>query len=255
MDQQERHRFVLDQIRERGQVEVDALAAQIGTSAITVRRDLEHLAVRGALRRVRGGAVAATLSGEGLPFDLRAGDDSGIKDALGAAVAARISDGEAVVVDSGTTGLATARALAGRRISAVPLSVQALNELRVPGTTLIIPGGEVDPAEGTIGGPLTEQTLAGFRFDTSVISCCAVDVEVGLMAYTMQDAAVKRAAMASSARTILVAESAKFSRSAMAVVGAFDRVSVLVTDSGIPDTVRQACDSAGIELVVVDART
>ncbi|MCP3819936.1 substrate-binding domain-containing protein [Streptomyces sp. A3M-1-3] len=50
----ERHDRLLGLVRERGTARVSELAAQLGVSPVTVRRDVEALAVRGLLDRVHG---------------------------------------------------------------------------------------------------------------------------------------------------------------------------------------------------------
>ena len=45
-------------LRERGILRVEELAAELGVSAATVRRDLAALEVSGELRRIHGGAMA-----------------------------------------------------------------------------------------------------------------------------------------------------------------------------------------------------
>jgi DeoR/GlpR family transcriptional regulator of sugar metabolism len=229
MSSQLRQKEILDTLHREGRVEVPDLAERLDISAITIRRDLDQLAAAGALRRVRGGAVTASLRGEGLPFDVRAVDESALKSRLAEAAAALIADGEAVAVDSGTTGAAAAVALAGRRVTAMPFSVQGIAALAAGSSvTLLLPGGSVRRPEGTIVGPLAQQTLAGLRFDTTILTCCAAAPAVGVTAYDLDDAAVKRALRAAAQRTILIAEGAKFARSAMAVVCRLDEVDVLV---------------------------
>lgn len=247
MDLAERHAYVLDRLRTEGKVDVAELAEQLGTSQITVRRDLEHLAAIGSLRRIRGGAVATALRGEGTPFTIRSAQPSGLKRALGEAAADLIADGEAVSVDSGTTGAAAAAALSRRRITAVPLSVPSLTALA--GTpNIILPGGEVDPVEGTLGGSLLEEGLLGLRLDTAVMTCCGVSTIAGVMAYNLRDAAAKRAAQRAAARTILIAESSKFGKSALARICALDDVAILVSDDELPGSVRDYCAEHDIEL-------
>lgn len=250
MEIAERRAYVLERLRTQNRVDVADLAEQLGTSQITVRRDLEHLAAIGALRRVRGGAVATALRGEGTPFSIRSALTSGLKRRLGEAAADLITDGEAVSVDSGTTGSATASALSRRRITAVPLSVQSLYALG--GTpSIILPGGEVDPVEGTLGGVLLEQGLRELRLDTALMTCCGVSTADGVMAYNLRDAAAKRAAQRAAARTILIAESTKFGLSALARICAFDDVSVLVSDAELPGAVRDFCSEHDIQLELI----
>ena len=245
-----RQKQILDVLHRDGRVEVPDLAERLGISTITIRRDLDQLAEAGALRRVRGGAVTTALTGEGLPYEVRAVDDSPLKARLGAAAATLIADGEAVAIDSGTTGAAAATALAGRRITAMPFSVQGIATLAAgPHVTLLLPGGAVRRPEGTIVGPLAQQTLTGLRFDTAILTCCAAAPAVGVTAYDLDDAAVKRALHGAAERTILIAEGAKFTRRAMAVVCRLDEIDVLVTDDSAPREVLSRLTDAGVRVV------
>lgn len=246
-----RQKQILEALHRDGRVEVPELAERLAISAITIRRDLDQLAEAGALRRVRGGAVTTSLRGEGLPFEVRAVADSDLKLRLGQASAALIADGEAVAIDSGTTGAAAALALAGRRVTAMPFSVQGIAALAAGSrVTLLLPGGSVRRPEGTIVGPLAQQTLTALRFDTAVLTCCAAAPEVGVTAYDLEDAAIKRALRQAAERTILIAESAKFTRSAMAVVCRLEEVDVVVTDDGAPPEVLARLAEARVHVVL-----
>jgi DeoR/GlpR family transcriptional regulator of sugar metabolism len=245
-----RQKAILDALHRDGRVEVPDLAERLGISAITVRRDLDQLAESGALRRVRGGAVTNSLRGEGLPFEVRAVDDSALKARLARAVVSLIADGEAVAVDSGTTGAAAAAALANRSVTAMPFSVQGIAALAAgTGVTLLLPGGSVRRPEGTIVGALAEQTLTALRFDTTILTCCGAAPAVGVTAYDLDDAAIKRALRSASQRTILIAEGAKFTRSAMAVVCRLDEVDVVITDDSAPAEILSSLRESGVEVV------
>src|ERR1700733_5645760 len=102
-----------------------AAAAECGTAEMTVRRDLDVLVERGVARRVRGGAVNLMMRGEELPFGMRELDALDAKKRIARDVADLIADGEAVGLDSGTTVTEVARVLAGRRLTAMPLSLHA----------------------------------------------------------------------------------------------------------------------------------
>jgi DNA-binding LacI/PurR family transcriptional regulator len=56
----ERHELILRSLRRHGRLRVAELAAELGVSAITVRRDLAELDTAGLLRRVHGGAIGTT---------------------------------------------------------------------------------------------------------------------------------------------------------------------------------------------------
>lgn len=250
MDASSRHTDIVGRLRRDGRVDVAGLAGELNTSEVTVRRDLDLLAQAGVLRRVHGGAVSLLMRGDELPFAVREVESSEAKTRIGAAAAALLRDGEAVVVDSGTTGLAVARALSGRRMTVMPLSLPNANALTgSPSTTVLIPGGSARFGEGSLVGPMTVASLRGLRFDTVVLTCCGFSLDTGVTAHDLQDAAVKRAAVDSSNRVVLVAEGAKFARTALAVVCAFDRVDVVVTDANAPDDALGRLRAAGVQVV------
>ena len=251
MDTQSRHSAIVARLQDLGRVDVAELAGQFATSEVTVRRDLDALAGAGVLRRVRGGAVSLLMRGDELPIAMRELESAGAKGRIGVAAAALLRDGEAVAVDSGTSGLAVARELIGRRLTVMPLSLPAAGVLATSApTTLLLPGGTVRYGEGSLVGPATEASLASLRFDTTVLTCCGLSWAAGVTAHDVQDAAVKKAAVTAAARVVLVAEAAKFSRTALAVVCALERLDVLVTDSAAPDGALAQLRAAGVEVVL-----
>jgi DeoR/GlpR family transcriptional regulator of sugar metabolism len=214
---------------------------------MTIRRDLEILAEQGVLERYRGGARSLLLRGEEHPFALREHDGLEVKQRIAAAAVDMIADGEAVVIDSGTTCLEVARALTYRRLTLMPLSLHAVNALvGAPRLKLLLPGGEPRPGELALTGPLAEASLAALRFDTAVIGCCGLNASNGLTAYDLAGAAIKRAAMASAHRVIAVAETAKFSRTALAFVAPASALHAVVTADDAPKNETDALEAAGV---------
>lgn len=247
-----RHEAILETLQARGRVEVADVAAAFEVSEVTVRRDLDELAQAGILRRVRGGAVSVRMRGEGLPYVMRRLEYAAAKERIATAAAALVVDGEAVCVDSGTTGAEVARRLAGRRLTVMPFSVQALEALAGSSTArIILPGGLVNPDEGSIVGPLVEQSLRGLRFDTVFLSCCGASIRDGVTAHDLEDAAAKRAMIGAGRRIILIAEGAKFARSAMSVTCSLRDVDVIVTDETAPTEVLDELRAVGVDVIVV----
>ncbi|TDW90088.1 GntR family transcriptional regulator [Kribbella pratensis] len=62
---QERHELILRSLRRHGRLRVADLVAELGVSAITVRRDLAELDSAGLLRRVHGGAIGTGTAEQG----------------------------------------------------------------------------------------------------------------------------------------------------------------------------------------------
>jgi DeoR/GlpR family transcriptional regulator of sugar metabolism len=249
-----RHDAILESLYSSGRVNVADVASEFSVSEVTVRRDLDQLARAGVLRRVRGGAVSVRIRGEGLPYSMRRLESASAKERIAIAAAASVVDGEAVCVDSGTTGAAVAQELATRRLTVMPFSIQALEALTQSATArIILPSGSVHPEEGSIVGPLVEQSLRDLRFDTVFLSCCGASLDAGITAHDLDDAAAKRAMINAGRRIVLIAEGAKFARSAMSVVCGLTDVDVVITDESAPAAVLDELREAGVEVIIAAA--
>ncbi|MFC1407827.1 DeoR/GlpR family DNA-binding transcription regulator [Streptacidiphilus sp. N1-12] len=247
MSNADRHRLIAQAVKESGSATVPELAELTGASDMTIRRDLDTLAAQGALERVRGGARTLLLRGEEPPFALRAHEAAEEKRRIASEVSRLIADGETVLLDSGTTCLEVARLLRGRRITVMPLSLQAIHVLSDASgpTTLMVPGGRPRAAEGALTGPLTLASLAALRFDTAVVGCCGLSAAEGLTAYDLDDAAVKKAIITSARRIIAATDGSKLGHTAHAYVGPSALVHTLVTDATAPADEVAALEALG----------
>jgi DeoR/GlpR family transcriptional regulator of sugar metabolism len=251
MDMVERRSALLEWLQSAGRADVAEAALRFDTAEMTIRRDLDALVAQGAARRVRGGAISLLRRAEDPPFQIREVAAGDAKRRIGRVAADLLAEGESVVLDSGTTALEVARCLAGRRVTVMPLSLHAAWALaNVEGVRLLMPGGDVRPGELAMVGPLATASLAALRFDTAVLSCCGLS-DGQVTAHDLGDAEVKRAMRATATRTVLVADGAKFARSATAVVCATSEVDVLVTDSSAPADTVAGLRGGGVEVLPV----
>src|SRR6202035_4796470 len=117
MDAHDRLGALVGLLQRDGRVEVAQAAETFGTAEMTVRRDLDRLVAMGMARRIRGGAISVLMRGEELPFAMRALEHTDAKARIGEEVGAMVRDGEAVLLDSGTTTVEVGRALMGRRLT------------------------------------------------------------------------------------------------------------------------------------------
>ncbi len=230
----DRHRLIGELLRTREEATVDELVHATGASGATVRRDLEILAANGVLKRVHGGARSLLARGDNPGYGQRELEDHEVKVRIAAAVDQLIRDREYVWLDSGSTATEVARRLSNREITVMPMSlhgVEALTHTKdVRAPELILPGGRLIPGEQSFRGPMTEANIRSLRFDTAVVTPCALNLKDGLLAHDLDDAAVKRAGLESAARVIVASAGSKWDASAVALVAAMEAVDVIVTD-------------------------
>ncbi|MCB5169881.1 DeoR/GlpR family DNA-binding transcription regulator [Streptomyces bambusae] len=262
MSRDARWKTLMDLLVERGRLDVDATAAELGVSAATVRRDFDQLAEQQLLVRTRGGAVVHGVSYE-LPLRYRSSRRAAEKQRISAAVADLIGAGEVVGLTGGTTTTEVGRALAARpdlagaAAGAVTLTVvtNALNiaaELAIrPQFKVVVTGGVARPQTYELTGPLADGVLGQITLDTAVVGVDAFDPRDGASAHDQDEAAINRLLCERARRVVVATDSSKLGRRAFARICPAARVDVLVTDAAVAEATVAEFRDAGVEVQVV----
>ena len=252
MEVAERRAEIVRLLRERGQVLVADLSEQLSVSEMTARRDLEFLEHEGLARRFHGGAVTMVSRSFETPYAARAYDNQAAKRVIGQRVADLIMPGETVIVDAGTTTVEVARALRDRaNLLVCPLGLQAAAELADrPGIRVLVPGGELRLGEQMFIGELTRNSLAGLRFDTYVMAVGGASRDDGFTDFSLDDVAVKQAALHSARRCVVACDSAKLGKVGFARIGPLSVAAMIVTDAAVTDAARTWLTEAGLDVVI-----
>jgi DeoR/GlpR family transcriptional regulator of sugar metabolism len=251
MQAEERHAVILEVLLATGRVEIGELRERLGVSEMTVRRDLAALEAEGALRRVYGGASRILSGSYEPPFSVRSRLNQPAKQAIAHAVGQLVSDGETVIVDGGSTGVALAEMLTTRVVTACPLSLRVTMTLATSNTVrLLLPGGFVRPGEQSFVGEPAMRALEHHVFDTYLMTVSGANPTSGLTEWNSDDAAVKRAALANAQRCIVACDSSKFTESAFTKVAQLSDVDVIVTDAAVTGDVQARLREAKVDLVI-----
>src|SRR5512140_1943914 len=98
---EKRQQLILDRLARDGAAGIAALAAALGVSRETVRRDLNALSGRQLLKKTHGGALAS----QAVEPSLSARREVNVagKRRIGVAAARMIPDGASVIIDCGST--------------------------------------------------------------------------------------------------------------------------------------------------------
>lgn len=253
MNVRERLSKILHNLQQHGQVQVRELAQELGVSEMTIRRDLERLAREGHLVRTYGGATAAAGLIHEQPFAAKAVSHTEEKERIGRAAAALVRDGDVVLLDAGSTTLATARCLKGRkRLTVITVDLRIALELcDEPGIEVIVTGGTVAPEIYNLMGPVTEQFLRGVTVNIAFIGTSSADVDYGLTTPTLAKVPLKRLMIQAAQQAVLVTDSSKFNRRATYHICKLSALSRVITDRGLPAEAAAAIRKGGIPLDLV----
>ncbi|TVQ55015.1 MAG: DeoR/GlpR transcriptional regulator, partial [Rhodobacteraceae bacterium] len=238
---EERRSRIVTLLKDGARASTSTIAAELGVSRETVRRDLLTLEAEGLLQRVHGGAIAPRDAGEA-PFERRRRQRWREKLAIGRAAARLIEAGMIVFVDAGTTTLAFAETLEARRdIRVVTNSIGVAQRL---GDRAILLGGAVTSDVPATFGELTLSEIDRFMADLTFISPVAVHPEDGAMNYALHEAEVARAMIRRSRRLVVLADRSKLDVKSRVTVCKPSEINVLVTDGKPSHCVAEAVISA-----------
>lgn len=245
----ERRQRVLDLVSEKGFVALAELARKIRVSQSTIRRDLDHLHQHGFLRRTHGGAIH---NGEDALPALEERFDRQIEEKrqVARAAAARIRDGDAVLLDGGTTTLEVARLLVGRRLQIVTNSLPIANLFASNHETeLLMLGGYVYPRTGVALGPLTARMLPEIHVNQTILSVGGVTAR-GLFNSNVLLVETERQMLRCADEVVVVADHSKIGRPALAFLCELSDVDTLIVDSGMTPEQRGLVAAGPARLIV-----
>ena len=243
----DRHAEILAALDRAGRVVSVDVAAQLGVSIDTVRRDLAELETAGALRRVHGGAVRPVPGPQRFTERLERDDER--KGAIARLAVDVLPRDGLVAIGGGTTALLVARSLpadfAGVVVTSSPDVALALRER--PRIEVDLLGGRLHRESQTVTGADTVAALRTLRPDACVIGSCGVDADVGVTFHAREEAEVNRTMIERAARTIVLATADKLGTASPYVVAPADRIDVLVTDA--PSDVTDVYAPLGVTVV------
>jgi DeoR/GlpR family transcriptional regulator of sugar metabolism len=247
---EERRQRILDLVNERGFMSLAELSQVLDASESTIRRDLDYWGQHGFIKRTHGGAVV--LDGNhGLPaLEERSSRQLEEKSAIAKAAAARIRDGDTVLLDGGTTTLEVARMLIGRSVQIVTNSLPIANLFASSRETdLVILGGYVFPRTGVALGPLTVRTMQDVHVQQTIMSTGGITAK-GLFNSNMLLVETERQMMRCADEVVVVADHTKIGKQSLAFLCELSAVDILIVDAKATAEQRQLVEAAGVRLLV-----
>lgn len=232
---------------------VTELAARLGVSAVTIRRDLRQLEQAGRVVRTHGGAVAA----DDLPFADRLGLARAQKEAIGRAAAGLILPWDSIILDSGSTPYLTARRLADvPGLTVVTNSIPVIEALKAAAAIeVVLLGGVLSRHSMAFTGPTVRQQLEGIHARLALLGADGLTVERGAQAAGAEAAASARLMAEHAEQVVVLADGSKLGRNAMSAYLPAKGVHTLITAGELDATARaemaRLCD-LGVSVIIAD---
>jgi DeoR/GlpR family transcriptional regulator of sugar metabolism len=247
-----RREKILELIREDGSAKVIKLAKIFKVSEVTIRQDLEKLELEGFILREHGGAFLKNVEEGVKSITLLNQENIEKKQKIGKKASELIENGDAIILDSGSTTTEIAKNLLGRK--GLTVITNALNIALIlgaePGIELIVTGGEFKPPTLSLTGQKAADFFEDIHVDKLFLATAGISLRSGLTYPSLSDIVVKKAMIDAADTTYLVADSTKIGKNAFASLGALSLIDYIITDPDIAAEHLQLFKDHEIELII-----
>lgn len=249
---EERHHYILEQLKMIGYVKVVDLAEQLDVSAATIRKDLTLLENKNLLHRTHGSASLLRSNVIDLPVQEKSSLNADKKRAIARAANALIQDGDSILLTSGSTIETFAKFLSPKGIlNVVTPSIRVgvyLSEKE--GLNIMMLGGQLVVKSLSVRDSYTEEGLKYVRCNKAFFSCDGFDFDGGVTTAFVAEAKVTDSMLNVASEVILLADSTKLGKNGFGKICDIARVDTLITDEGIPRSVKRRFEEEGVKVII-----
>jgi len=261
MRAEERLDYILQATKDSGFASITEIAAELGVSKETVRRDIRILCGQNKLRSTRGGAVPIKMQlRRDASYMMRKHANEQAKHHIGKKAAGLISDGDVVFITPGVSTEAVAEAVLGVSnvtfvTSSLPIAailVEKCSRREFSGHVIII-GGEIDISNRYILSAASLENMDRFHYDIAFFSCTAISSNE-VYASFLDEGCADEHLLRHTDKAILIAESDKFGKNSVYRFAAISDFSHIITDTlhRIPDYILEQIEAADVEFLTAD---
>ncbi|EMD29557.1 DeoR/GlpR family DNA-binding transcription regulator [Amycolatopsis azurea] len=247
----QRRDLLMERLKTDGRIVAKDLAAELGVSEDSIRRDLRELADAGLCQRVYGGALP--VSPATADYATRMAVSVAGKERIAKRAAALIRLGSTVILDGGTTALALAKALPADLEATIvthsPTVAAAL--VTHPKVEVFLIGGRLFKHSAVTCGAAAAEAAEGINADLFFLGVTGVHPETGLTTGDSDEAAMKRTLAKRAADTYVLASSEKIGAASPFTVLPLSDVAGVITDAAPDEPTVQELGKLGVSVLGV----
>lgn len=244
-----RHDAIVTLVKRQGYASIEQLAQDFVVTPQTIRRDLNHLASEGYIKRVHGGAGIES-STVNTSYHTRKTLNLDAKRRIAGYLASHIPDHSSLFINIGTSNEIIAEALrdhCGLEVITNNLNVAAILQDKQD-FNVIVAGGQVRSRDGGIIGEATIDFIHQFKVDYGIIGISGIDEDGSLLEFDYQEVRVAQAIIGNSRQVLLVADHSKFHRNAVVRQGNISQIDALYTDRKPPESILRLIEAHEVKL-------
>ena len=246
----DRQTNILRIVNEQKKVEVSILSELLSVSQVTIRKDLDVLEERGLLIREHG--YAAVKNTDDITNRLLVRYNIKLK--IARAAAKIVSNGETVMIESGSSCALLAEQLANEKKDVTIITNSAFIANYILESTIgkiILLGGDYQTESQVMVGPMVRTCAREFYVDKFFMGTDGFIPQAGFTCGDMMRAEAMKNMAESARHSIILTDSSKFEQQGVVLQSRFENINMVFTDNGVPDNVKDIMERYKVALEVV----
>ncbi len=247
-----RHQFILERLKEKGQITIPELIDQTNVSGVTIRKDLKFLEDKGLIFITRGGASLTNPYTIDRPILEKETINADQKKKIARAAVKLIGRNDAVIIGSGTTAFELARLLhPAKPLTVITPAIKVTVELcNRPNIEVLQLGGIIRTNSSSVAGSYAEYMLDRVSCGVLFIGVDGIDFDFGFSISNLTEANINQKMIHSSQVVVVVADSSKFGKRGIGKICELEQVQYVITDGGVPETAVKELEERGLKVIV-----
>ena len=244
----EREHSILNRLMVQGAVSVADLSSELAVSEVTIRSDLSSLEERGLLSRTHGGALPSIHP----HIFQRQNMNIEEKHRIAKAAADLVEDGDAIMIEAGTTTSLLPRYLAGKRdILIITNSIPAFESAKSnPALKITLVGGEFRDSTDSFVGRITLDTIRRFNVRCAFVGTDGFSLKSGITTHLIEGGDVISVMRERAENLVLLADSSKYGKTGVVTILPLSQINTLITDTGLPDAAKEELNQIPLHIIV-----
>jgi DeoR/GlpR family transcriptional regulator of sugar metabolism len=235
------------------ELSVSDIAARLGTSEVTIRKDLNVLSRNGLVERGHGVVRLVPNTGGRYSLQKEMSVNMRLKEQIAAAAVDLVREGEAVFLGPGSTCGTIMKKLVKKSNIVIITNAVNFEPLleNMSNSRIIFLGGEYSFLQGAVMGIISLDTLDALNITKFFLGANAVSAEDGLTSENLNDTGFIRMMTERAKEVIAVVDHTKFGKSAAIKLTPINKVNKIITDMGLDEHQRELIRRQGVELILV----
>ena len=243
----EREHSILNRLMVQGAVSVADLSSELAVSEVTIRSDLSSLEERGLLSRTHGGALPSIHP----HIFQRQNMNIEEKHRIAKAAADLVEDGDAIMIEAGTTTSLLPRYLAGKRdILIITNSIPAFESAKSnPALKITLVGGEFRDSTDSFVGRITLDTIRRFNVRCAFVGTDGFSLKSGITTHLIEGGDVISVMRERAENLVLLADSSKYGKTGVVTILPLSQINTLITDTGLSDAAKEELNQIPLHII------